>query len=187
MPAFNRLHKLSDDDLMKRIGRQDTRAMELLMERHQRVVYALAMRMLQDSQSAEDVAQAVFLNLWRKAGQYSPGRGSVRTWLLGSTRNAAIDEMRRNERQLRGSVTYDGDVPETMNEQTIEGSTLEPLDSLPSEQRQVVWMAVYGGYTHVEISDMLSLPLGTVKSRMRLGLQRLRNSYNEDGDYALSL
>ena len=168
------LTSMSDDDLIIELSRLNSAAMDVLVERHQRAVWGLAMRVLNDEHAAKDIAQNVFINLWRRAAQYESSRGSVRSWLLGATRNAAIDELRRSERQLRGPVTSPEQMPEFGRGEAASPSTTDALAGLPLEQQRVLWMAVYGGYTHFEIAELLNVPLGTVKSRMRLGMEKLK-------------
>lgn len=176
---------LPDEELMARLSYRDTRAFETLYDRYGTLVYSTALRVVADAHLAEDIAQEIFLRLWRKPEQYVPQRGKFVTWLLSVARNRAVDQVRSRGRRRRHEVT--AEVPE----KTLPASDLadpalaaqlsdqrrivrQALTSLPTEQQQVIQMAYYGGYTQQEIADLLSQPLGTVKTRIRLGMQKLK-------------
>jgi len=137
---------------------------------------------------AEDVAQDAFLSIWRSGARFERSRGSVRTWVLGIVHHRAIDALRRSfvhERRraddegiaerLESGVRTDAEVARRQEAETVRAA----LDTLPSEQVQVIELAYFGGFTHTEIAEMLEMPVGTVKGRMRLGLEKLRNALRQ--------
>ncbi len=174
-----------DSDLMQAIRNEDRDALETLYTRYYGPVYSLAMHMLRDVGAAEEVAQDTFFNIWRRAGSYKAHRGNVTSWLFGIARNRAIDELRKRRRQydrVRHGVDLTNmpteardDDPAEYAAAQYEGSRLEAaLATLRPEQREVVVLAYFGGMTHVEISRKLDQPLGTVKTRIRLAIKKLR-------------
>ena len=179
------LHELADEDLMARVPAGDARAFEIIVDRHADVAFSLAHRMCGRRATAEDIVQEAFLSLWQAGARYDPGRGSVRSWLLGVVHNRAIDLFRREAVRSGKDVVDDDAVQRLVSGESTERTALRrdtaaqvrsALDELPSEQRRVIELAYFGGFTHSEISQMLSLPAGTVKGRMRLGLTKLRAS-----------
>jgi RNA polymerase sigma-70 factor, ECF subfamily len=176
---------LADEDLVPLMARGDARAFEAIYERHAGAAYSLAYRMVGTRAGAEDVTQEAFLNLWRSGAHYDRARGSVRTWILGIVHHRAIDALRRTAvhakrrsddetaaERLEAPERVDDDVARR-DEAAIVRTAME---ALPSEQVQVIELAYFGGFTHVEIAEMLSQPVGTVKGRMRLGLKKMRES-----------
>lgn len=177
------LDRLADEDLLTLVERGDAGAFEVIYDRHSRVAFSLAFRLLGDRQSAEDLVQDAFLAVWRGASSYASSRGSVRTWMLSILHNRGVDRLRtlgamsRRQDALEQVELRRPDAPDAATlgiESALAGSIREELGSLPDEQHEVLKLAYYGGFTHHEISEMLKLPLGTVKSRMHLGLERLR-------------
>lgn len=177
------LGRLADEDLLKRAARGDERAFEALYDRHGRVAWSLAFRLLGDRESAEDLVQEAFVAVWNGAAAYAPAKGSVRTWLLSIIHHRAVDRLRqgaagrRRQEALENVAAVQPSEPDAADValDRVEAAELRSaLAGVPDDQLQVLRLAYYGGYTHHEIADMLSLPLGTVKSRMRLGLDRLR-------------
>src|SRR4051794_37993257 len=178
------LGSLADEDLMQLVRRGDARAFETVYERHSAAAFALAYRMVGTRNGAEDVSQEAFLSLWRSGARYEPARGSVRTWVLGIVHHRAIDHLRRAIVHDRRRASDEG-IEERF--EARERTDLEvarrdearairtAMDTLPSEQRQVIELAYFGGFTHTEIADMLDSPVGTIKGRMRLGLKKLRH------------
>jgi RNA polymerase sigma-70 factor (ECF subfamily) len=178
-----RLRGLADEELMQLVAANDADAFEVVLERHADAAFSLAYRMCGTRSLAEDVAQEAFLALWRNGARYDRARGSVRTWALGIVHNRAIDALRRNGVHERRRASDEGieenlEAPERTDVQAIENAASNEirgaLDELPSEQRHVIELAYFGGFTHVEIASMLDTPVGTVKGRMRLGLHKLR-------------
>lgn len=179
------LERLADEDLVARVATGDAAAFEVVYDRHARVAFSLAFRLLGDRAAAEDLVQDAFLLVWRGADRFSPGLGSVRTWVLSIVHHRGIDRLRSGAAAARRELALQqeahvGDQQERTEDRAIDGA-LAPslhrgLDDLPDDQGRVVRLAYFGGFTHHEISEMLDLPLGTVKSRLRLGLERLRMS-----------
>jgi RNA polymerase sigma-70 factor (ECF subfamily) len=174
----------SDDLLLAAIGRGDPNALGLLYDRYNRLAIAVAYRVLGDHTAAEDTVQDAFLAVWRRIDSFDPTRGSARGWLLTIVRNAAVDRRRgRHARALQDAplddVTFrlatDGE--ETFSEvaASVEAARVrDALAVLPTEQREAIELAYFGGLTHQEIADRTGTALGTVKGRMRLGLHKLR-------------
>jgi len=173
-----------DSILLQRTAAGDSDALLALHKRYANLVYSMAWRVLQDVGLAEEVTQDVFMKLWQRAQRYDPGRGRFSAWLLSVTRFAAIDRLRQEGR--RPSIAElpgkDPDQQTALDQLlTTDHASWERgqhlrllLGELPAEQRQVVELAYFGGLTHSELAEQLGLPLGTVKGRLRLGLERLR-------------
>jgi RNA polymerase sigma-70 factor (ECF subfamily) len=179
------LDRLGDEDLMELVARADPRAFEVIYERHGTAVFSLAYRICGVRSIAEDVAQEAFLAIWRSGAGYDRTRGSVRTWLLGVVHNRAIDAVRRatvRERQQAADeqAAEELEAPERTDVEAARRATARSvravIGELPSEQRRVVELAYFGGFTHEEVAHMLDAPLGTVKGRMRLALEKMRSS-----------
>lgn len=178
-----RLRTLADEELMARAAEGDARAFEVIFDRHGDASFSLAYRMCGRRSLAEDVTQEAFLSLWRSCARYDYTRGSVRSWVLAAVHNRAIDALRRavvrNERdiedeQLARTVAGSESTEAEVERREQAGAVRGVLGELPSEQRQVIELAYFSGFTHSEIAEMLGLPIGTVKGRMRLGLSKLR-------------
>jgi RNA polymerase sigma-70 factor (ECF subfamily) len=175
---------VSDEELMLRIARRDDVALAQLHDRYRALAFAVAQRVVKDPARAEDVVQDAFLAIWRRAGSYAPGRGSVRTWLTSVVRNRAIDIVRATRERPVGEedgmlLALEDGAPEVHDQvaASIEGeATRRALGKLPDGQRQAIALAYFAGLSHSEIADRTGLPLGTVKSRVRLGLQRMRHA-----------
>jgi len=173
---------LEDAALLARVAERDEAAIEALYQRYGGACYALARRILDDAQLAEDVVQQVFLAMWQGSG-YDPRRGAVSTWLLSVTHHKAVDAVRKegNRRRrlaseqalLETAATGPGPHDETWSRLRAQ-HTRDALRELPAEQREVLLLAYYGGYTQREIADLTGLPLGTVKSRTLTAMRRLR-------------
>ena len=180
-----------DEGLMARMREQDGEALAILYDRHHRAAYSLALRILQDAGQAEDVVQEAFLAVWRQAPGYDPSRGPVRPWLLTIVHHRAINHLRKQAApgQLteRDEELLEARQPEVWQAayQTIRHQEIRAaLDELPTDQRAVIDLAFFGGLTHREIAERLNLPLGTVKSRMRLAFRKLETwleRYAADG------
>ncbi len=179
-----KLRKLADEELMERVADCNADAFEVVLERHADAAFALAYRICGRRSVAEDIAQESFLALWRSGERYDRARGSVRTWTLGIVHNRAIDTLRRSGTHDRRRAGDEGieetlEAPERTDDQAVENAVSSEirgaLGELPSDQRKVIELAYFGGFTHAEIASMLDTPVGTVKGRMRLGLQKLRS------------
>jgi RNA polymerase sigma-70 factor (ECF subfamily) len=177
---------LSDEALLDAVRSRDAAALEQLYDRHSQLAMGLAMRLLHNRQLAEDVVQEAFLAVWRQAGTYRPDRGTVRNWILSIVHHRAIGCLRRRELvsppaslddpQL-GRVLPDErqlDVPDLAFQRAEQERVRQALLALPEEQRQALTLAYYEGLTCHDIATRLSIPVGTVKGRMRLALQKLR-------------
>ena len=177
------LRSLADEELTQLVSDGDAGAFEVIFDRHSSVAFSLAYRMCGQVPMAEDIVQDAFLSLWRTGARYDRTRASVRSWVLGVVHNRAIDAFRRGIVRESRDVSDEG-LAEWMpaRERTeTEVTTREEarevrgaLGGLPTEQRRVIELAYFGGFTHTQIAEMLELPAGTVKGRMRLGLTKLR-------------
>jgi RNA polymerase sigma-70 factor (ECF subfamily) len=183
------LQRLADEDLMPLVARKDPNAFEVFYDRHGGAAYSLAHRIVGDPAAAEDVTQEAFLSMWRSKARYDPTRGSVRAWALGIVRNRAIDALRKGggrapKLNLDDDAALDRtEAPERTDAEALRRETARQvrgaLGALPSEQSQVIELAYFGGFTHSEIARMLGTPIGTVKGRMRLGLEKMRAQFAE--------
>ncbi len=184
MPETPDLRALADEDLMQLLRRGDARAFEAVYERHSGAAFSLAYRMVGRGNVAEDVVQEAFLSIWRSGARYERARGSVRTWVLGIVHHRAIDQLRRSsvhdkrragdeglEERLESGERTDVEVARRDEAETIRSA----MQTLPPEQSHVIELAYFGGFTHTEIAEILETPVGTVKGRMRLGLEKLRD------------
>ena len=186
--ATAELQALADEDLMQLVQGGDAQAFEVVFDRHSGVAFSLAYRMCGRRAMAEDVIQEAFLSMWRSGARYDRTRGSVRSWILGVVHNRAIDAFRRETVRAGKDVADDaalaqvesGERTDTEVVRRDEARTVrEALGELPADQRQVIELAYFGGFSHSQIADMLKLPAGTVKGRMRLGLSKLRLSLGD--------
>ncbi len=183
------MQRLGDEELMTLVDRKDPIAFEVFYERHGGSAYSLAHRIVGDRQLAEDVTQEAFLSMWRSKAGYDAVRGSVRSWSLGIVRNRAIDALRRAASPSPRLDLDDDAVMESQRARELTdsevirretaGKVRVILGGLPNEQSQVIELAYFGGFSHSEIAEMLGEPLGTVKGRMRLGLEKVRASLAE--------
>jgi RNA polymerase sigma-70 factor (ECF subfamily) len=185
-------HILADEDLISLVEAADAEAFATLYDRHSRAAFSLAYRMMGERQASEDLTQDAFLKVWRSAKSYRAERGSVRTWILSIVHNRGIDQIRSQASRRRTQDKIEASAPRSQPSEafaeTLRNSqrdqVREALDTLPPEQLKILELAYFSGYTHVEISDLLRLPLGTVKGRMRLGLKKIRD-YFESRDAAV--
>ncbi len=171
------------------IGRKDAEAFEVFYDRHGGAAFSLAYRILGDRTAAEDCIQEAFISIWRSGGKFDPTRGSVRSWTLSIVRNRAIDAL-RSKGGKAPKLTFDDDAilearpsDERTEDQAIQHETASEvrgaLSQLPAEQSKCIELAYFGGFSQSEIAAMLALPLGTVKGRMRLGLEKIRGELAE--------
>ena len=174
---------LADEDLISLVHeKRDPEAFAALYDRHARAAYSLAYRMMGEKQAAEDIVQDAFLKLWRAAGSYRAERGSLRSWLLTVVHNRSIDQLRSAASQRRTQEKVEASAPTSQPSEAFAQSwrnsqrerVREALKTLPREQLKVLELAYFSGYTQKEIAQLLGLPLGTVKGRMRLGLEKMR-------------
>jgi RNA polymerase sigma-70 factor (ECF subfamily) len=176
---------LGDEEVMHLVQEGDPRAFELFYDRHSGPAFSLAYRMVGNRAVAEDVSQEAFVSIWRSRLRYQPERGSVRTWVLGIVHHRAIDALRRNAVHDRRRASAEGieerfEAPQQTDVEVArreEAKTVRAaIGELPEEQVRVIELAYFGGFSHSEIADQLDMPIGTVKGRMRLGLDKLRRS-----------
>jgi RNA polymerase sigma-70 factor, ECF subfamily len=177
------IRNLADEEVMQLVQGGSPRAFELMYDRHGGAAFSLAYRMVGNKVTAEDITQEAFLSIWRSRLRYDQARGSVRTWVLGIVHNRAIDALRRGTVHERRRETLDGveERYEAKERTDVEAARREEarsvhsaLDQLPEEQRRTIELAYFGGFSHSQIAEMLGMPLGTVKGRMRLGLEKMR-------------
>jgi RNA polymerase sigma-70 factor (ECF subfamily) len=181
--------RLADEELMPLIGEKDPDAFGVFYDRHGGVAYSLAYRIVGERGAAEDVTQEAFISIWRSGARYDAARGSVRSWMLGIVRNRAIDALRsRAGRAPKLDFDDDALLERRPAEESTEAEALRReaarevrgvLDALPGEQSKVIELAYFGGFSHSQIAAMLGVPLGTVKGRMRLGLEKVRGQLAE--------
>lgn len=179
-----------DAELVARLARGDEAALEPLYDRYGKLIYSLAMRVVRDTAAAEEVVQEVFVRLWRSAASFDPARGHVHAWLMRITHNLALNEVRRRQSRPVAAASDDWESSSatlvdqdaardpthmaTLNERAA--LVRAALMELPSAQRQAIALAFFGGLSQAEVAAATGDPLGTVKSRIRVGMQRLRES-----------
>ena len=178
---MDRLRETSDGALVVAIGRWHVEALAEAFRRHAGAVHALARRVLQDAAAAEEVVQEVFLRLWRTPDRYDPARGSLRSFLLAQAHGRAVDLLRsdsarrrREEREAMQSAEAGYDLEREVWDLAITDHLQGAVEELPIDERQAIELAYFGGHTYREVALMLCQPEGTVKSRIRSGLKRLR-------------
>jgi RNA polymerase sigma-70 factor (ECF subfamily) len=182
------LRNLADEEVMQLVADGSPRAFELLYDRHGGAAFSLAYRMVGNRVTAEDTTQEAFLSIWRSRLRYDASRGSVRTWVLGIVHNRAVDALRRGSVHDRAREPIEGmeERFEAAERTEVEAARREEaagvrsaLDALPDDQRRTIELAYFGGFSHSEIAELLNEPIGTVKGRMRLGLDKLRRRLAE--------
>jgi len=179
---------------MNGLAAGDLKALERLYDRYSALVFSVSLRVLHDRQLAEDVVQEVFLRLWRQPASYDPQRGRFISWLMSVTRNRALDEQRRVSRRLRVEDQEEEPGRELQSHDRSDDPQLElilqeqrravreAMTRLPPAQRRVIELAYFSGLTQVEIAEQTGDPLGTVKTRVRLAMQKLREALSEAPD-----
>ena len=166
------------------------RAFEVVFDRHSVAAFSLAYRMCGQRARAEDIVQEAFLSLWRSGARYDRVRGSVRSWILSTVHNRAVDVIRRDvvkagrdlgDQQRAERVPSGERIEQEVERRDDAHRVRAALRELPTDQRQVIELAYFGGFTHTQIAEILELPAGTVTGRMRLGLSKLRLSLSSEG------
>ena len=181
------LAHLSDEALVALAARSEQLALAELYDRFGRPAYGLALRILRDEALAEDAVQEAFLALWRTAGRFVPERGKASTWILTLVHRRAVDLVRREERRRTDALEHAhepearGAVDEEAWLRLQRERVQDALRKLPDQQREAIELAYYGGFTQSELAERLGQPLGTIKSRMFMGLGRLRELLGEPG------
>ncbi|MGE6489448.1 RNA polymerase sigma factor [Paenisporosarcina sp. NPDC076898] len=178
------MDNFTDSQLYDRLRSKDQSALEELYDRYERLVYSFAYRMTQNAQLAEDTVQEVFIKLWKDHAPYTEDKGKFSSWLLTMTRNTSLDALRKKGKQQEvGLLDKDAEqmkapideLPEQMLEWKEKGTILrKAIDRLKDDQRSIVELFYFHGLSQESISTKLDIPLGTVKSRIRLALQHLR-------------
>ena len=178
---MDNLRDASDAALVVAIGRWREDALAEVYRRHGGATYALARRLLNDNQLAEEVLQEVFLRLWNAPERFDSERGSLRAYLLAQIHGRSVDLLRsetsrrrREEREARESPAFGDDIERQVIDLTVSEKVKEVVAGLPTDERQAIELAYFGGHTYREVAVMLETPEGTVKSRIRSGLRRLR-------------
>jgi len=179
--------EIPDEQIVRRVVAGDQDALGALYDRYGRPAYSLARRICADDGLAEDVVQEVFLAFWRDPRRFDAGRGSFGTWLLTLVHHKSVDAVRRESAIRRHTVQASEDgtdwsappgpgADQVALGAVVAGQVRDALGELPAEQRHALALAYYGGYTQREVAALTGVPLGTVKSRMFTGVQRLRNA-----------
>lgn len=187
IPSLQTRSSVPDTHLLQQITERDQHAFLALYERYGNLVYSLALRVVRHQVMAEEVTQDVFLKVWQQPTRWNPALGQFSSWLLTITRNAGIDRLRKERRHWTPAQDQAEPLGEFGEETAVgenpfwyDGLILERLlQQLPPEQRLLIELAFYQGYTHSELAENLQLPLGTVKTRLRTGLQKLRTLWEE--------
>jgi len=175
---------LDDEDLLTQVGKRDQVAFEAFYDRFERQAFSLAYRIIGERSAAEDIVQEAFLSIWKSGERYDKTRGSAGAWALGIVRNRAIDTLRSKASRTPTLDSDDDSVLESRpatNRTDEQAMRRDVISELPEKQSKVINLAFFGGFSQSEISEMLDLPLGTVKGRMRLGLEKIRGGLNEEG------
>ncbi len=187
---------LADEEIIARLRAGESWAMSVLYDRYARLVFSLALKILNDRGAAEETVQEVFVKVWKRCREFDARRGKFSSWLTGIAHNHAIDELRRrrvrpsasgDEDDTIDAVVDDGPAPLDLAVQSLERRRIvDALKAIPVEQRRAIEMAYFEGLTQQEISERLGDPLGTVKTRMRLGMQKLRALLEEPATWPLN-
>jgi RNA polymerase sigma-70 factor (ECF subfamily) len=177
--------ELTDEALLKRIAQRDEAALAHLYDRYAKLSYSLAYRVMGDAAAAEDVVQDAYIKVWRMAHTYSRSRGTVKAWMLSVVHHQAIDVCRAR-RSTVPLTPQDADEPgidppapdnvlDMVTAKLDRDALLKAMEAIPTDQRRMIELAFFKGYTHREIADLTRIPLGTVKGRIRIGMEKLRD------------
>lgn len=183
--------KFDDPTLLRLVTRQDENALGALYDRFSRLVYSMALNVVNDEAAAEEITQDVFLNVWKKASSYDVSHAKVVTWIASIARHRAIDILRaRSVRPVNQEFSWEEeplleiasplDVEKEAELHQRQQKVRLALTKLPQDQRKVMALAYFGGYSHSEMAKMLNEPIGTVKTRLRLAMQKLRQFLDEE-------
>ena len=180
--------EISDNELLRAVSRGDEQALALIYDRYRLILFGLILRILHDRQEAEDVLQETFLQVWRRAADFDATRGRVFTWLVTIARSRALDRLRalgsraRTTEEVVAHSANDqaGDAAEEAVKSEQREIVRQALEELPEEQRRTLFLAYFEGLTQSEIAARLGDPLGTVKTRMRAGLMKLREVLRQE-------
>jgi len=178
---------LDDKALLARVADGDSRALDMLYDRYSRVVYGVALRILGEAELAEDVVQETFWRVWRRSRTFQSGRGQVASWIFGIAHNLSVDELRRQRSRPRS--VYDTEETPVLRDREDSGMDVAAeaienergrligtaLQQITAEQREAIELAYFGGLSQSEIAERLQSPIGTIKTRIRLGLRKLRD------------
>ena len=175
-------NELSDVDLISRVVKMDKSAFGILYDRYSQLVFNLANKIVKDSDYAGEVMQSVFIQIWNKSSSYNEKKGAVSTWIINITRNKSIDLLRRTKKdklniyiefdELESPNNYDTTISEINERNNV---IKKVMGEIPEEQRAIIEMIYLEGYTQKEVSEKLNIPLGTVKTRIHLGIAKLRD------------
>ena len=187
-PAFAAVEAGGDADLIRRISNRDETALALLYDRYRTILFGLLIRILKNHSEAEDILQEVFVQVWQQARNFNKERGKVFTWLITITRCRAIDRLRflktrllTIEKAAAGKPLFtDSKIEQNLLLQARQKSVRAALSELPENQRSLLLIAYFEGYSQQEIADRTKIPLGTVKTRMRVGMAKLRETLKAD-------
>jgi len=171
-----------DQELIEQVKKGDKTAFKQIYSRFSQVTYNLALRILKDKEDAEEVVQEIFLQVWNKAYSYDRGRGAVSTWVINIARSRSIDKLRtvgyrnKNVEIDEEKVNSNVDLSRTMEDRDESKQVIrQALDSLPEKQRAAIELVYFGGLTHIEAAEELNEPVGTIKTRIRLGVMKLKD------------
>ncbi|MDA1128386.1 MAG: sigma-70 family RNA polymerase sigma factor [Chloroflexi bacterium] len=183
------MEELTDDVLLQLVHFGNESALGALYDRYGKLAYSLAYRILGDVPAAEDAVQEAFINIWRRSGSFATNRGSARNWVMAVVHHRSIDIGRKRRGLLPRELTLEtAELPDDPHDTWAEVSNtldrellIRCLDQIPEAQREVIELAYFEGYTQREISELKGIPLGTVKGRVRIGLEKLRSILWEMG------
>jgi RNA polymerase sigma-70 factor (ECF subfamily) len=175
---------MDDGAVLRAMQGGDQAAVAALYDRYGGAAYGLAYRITNDATLAEDVVQEAYVSVWKQCGRFDPGRGQVRSWLLTIVHHRAVDAVRRRANRPERALPEGAEEfleatgrPEDLAEMSMDAAAVrEAVAQVPEDQRRTIVMAYFEGLTHVEIAERMQVPLGTVKSRLRIGLEKMRET-----------